>query len=194
MYVLLQFKGPFVAETYVHNLILTSLCQRLAELNVAEAKLCLDHSTHVPQTVIDIKYEKQPFSIVFCGRQLKQMEFAAVYRMMLTVDTLKIYHLLKLRQPRLAYMKKMNLEKIKHIVDSCFLSVDMHTFVSRKGSERFCSKSLQFDKLSTELNMKNSYASYTLAVATKRAKSLEKVANQLPFISSASVLDIEPIG
>lgn len=174
--------------------MLTSLCQRLAELNVAEAKLCLDHRTHVPQTVIDINYENQPFPIVFCGRQLKQMEFAAMYRMQFIGETSKVYRLLKLRQPRLPFMPRVELEMIKYIVDSCFLSVDMQTFIPRKQSNRFSSMALQFDTLSKEIDTKKLFANYTVAVVTKRAKSLQKVVNKFPASSCVSVFDIEQTG
>ena len=160
-------------------MIISSLCERIAELNVAEARLCLDHNSHVPQMVIKISNMHKPFPILFCANMLQRLEFSALYKSQLTqkAQLCDAYKMLNLKQPWFSIAFNGTVEEVKHLISSCYVSMSMMSFVDKKKSATN-KQFVKFEELVLEAKMKSIFTEYSYTVIDKRQKSLDLILKQ----------------
>ena len=168
----------------------SSLCERIAELNIAEAMLCLDYNSHVPQTVIKINKTHQPFPILFCANMLQRLEFSSLYKSQIAQKTrlFDIYKMLNLKQPWFPINPKRSMDKVKHLISNCFVSINMMSFVDKKTSVTN-KKFVKFEALTMEPDMKSIFTDYASTVIDKLQKSLDVVIKQLPRNTQADQIN-----
>ena len=160
-------------------MIISSLCERIAELNAAEARLCIDHNSHVPQMVIKISKTHKPFPILFCANMLQRLEFSALYKSQLTqkAQPCDAYKMLNLKQAWFPIAFKGTVEEIKRLISSCYVSMSMMSFFDKKKSvtnKQF----VKFEELVLETNRKHVFTEYSCTVIDKRRKSLDLILKQ----------------